>query len=60
MKYSSETTLIYGLDGKILYINSASLKLMGVDSINQIVGKNVFEFLTDESINIEKNDLNES
>ncbi|MFF3022494.1 EAL domain-containing protein [Gottfriedia sp. NPDC057948] len=57
VKYSPETTLIYGLDGKILYINSAGLKLMGVDSINQIVGKNVFEFLADESINIAKNDL---
>ncbi len=57
VKYSPETTLIYGLDGKILYINNAGLKLMGVDHINQIVGKNVFEFLTEESINIAQNDL---
>ncbi|PEL06707.1 bifunctional diguanylate cyclase/phosphodiesterase [Bacillus sp. AFS017336] len=57
VKYSPETTLIYGLDGKILYINSAGLKLVGANNINQVVGKYVFEFLTKESIETAQKDI---
>ncbi|PEJ59923.1 GGDEF domain-containing protein [Bacillus sp. AFS002410] len=57
VKYSPETTLIYGLDGKILYINSAGLKLVGSNNINQVVGKYVFEFLTKESIETAQKDI---
>lgn len=57
VKYSPETTLIYGLDGKILYINNAGIELIGATNISQIIGKYVFEFLTKESIEIAQKDI---
>ncbi len=56
VKYSPETTLIYGLDGKILYINNAGLELIGATNINQIIGKYVFEFISKESIETAQKD----
>ncbi|MFF2875813.1 diguanylate cyclase domain-containing protein [Gottfriedia sp. NPDC057991] len=57
VKSSPETTLIYGLDGKILYSNNAGLQLIGATNINQIIGKYVIEFLTKESIEIAQKDI---
>ncbi|UGB28772.1 sensor domain-containing protein [Metabacillus sp. B2-18] len=45
VEFSPETILIH-VDGKIVYVYNAGLKLVGADHISQIIGKNIFDFVS--------------
>lgn len=47
VEFSPETTIIH-IDGKIIFVNKAGLELVGADKINQIIGKNIFQFIPQE------------
>ncbi|WP_246277423.1 sensor domain-containing protein [Neobacillus endophyticus] len=47
VEYSPETILIH-IDGKIVYVNKAGLLLVYANNKNQILGRNVFDFISPE------------
>lgn len=47
VEYSPETTLIH-MNGIIIYVNQAGLDLIGAGHVNQIIGKDVLEFIPKE------------
>jgi diguanylate cyclase (GGDEF)-like protein/PAS domain S-box-containing protein len=49
VEFSPETTLIHE-NGKIVYVNKAGLNLVGADNINQIIGKNVLDFVHQDDL----------
>ncbi len=53
VEYSPETTLIH-INRIIVYVNKAGLDLIGADHVNQIIGKDVLEFISKEDINYAK------
>lgn len=44
VEFSPETILIH-IDGKILYINQAGIKLVGAQHLDEVIGRNIFEFI---------------
>ena len=49
VEFSPETILIH-INGEIVYINNAGVKLTGVDDMQQIIGKHFYEFISKEDI----------
>lgn len=47
VEFSPETTLIH-INGEIVYVNKAGLELIGAEHIDQIIGKNVLEFVAQD------------
>ncbi|NRD80156.1 EAL domain-containing protein [Bacillus sp. BRMEA1] len=47
VEYSPEVILIH-IDGKIVYVNKAGLLLVCANDENQIIGRNVFDFISPE------------
>jgi diguanylate cyclase (GGDEF)-like protein/PAS domain S-box-containing protein len=47
--FSPETTIIYGRDSKILYVNRAGLELVGAKFYEEIVGRKLADFVSTES-----------
>jgi diguanylate cyclase (GGDEF)-like protein/PAS domain S-box-containing protein len=49
VEFSPETTLIHE-NGKIVYVNNAGLNLVGANNINQIIGKNILDFVYQDDL----------
>lgn len=49
-EFSSETTLICSTNWEIVFVNKAGLNLVGADHLNQMLGKNIFQFVSEESL----------
>jgi diguanylate cyclase (GGDEF)-like protein/PAS domain S-box-containing protein len=56
VEYSPETTLIH-VNGEIAFVNKAGLWLMGADNFNQIVGRNILEFVSHEYLEYAKSQM---
>ncbi|WP_168714356.1 sensor domain-containing protein [Niallia nealsonii] len=56
VEYSPETIFIH-IDGKIVYVNNAGLRLAGVQYIEEVVGKNILDFVSSEDLNYVENQI---
>lgn len=50
VELSPDTTMIYNEKGEILYTNSAGFELVGAKNEEEVIGKNIFQFISQESM----------
>ena len=43
---------VYGLDGRILFVNKAAIKISGASSYEEMVGKSVFDFIHPDAMSL--------
>ncbi|GKU81973.1 bifunctional diguanylate cyclase/phosphodiesterase [Niallia sp. NCCP-28] len=56
VEYSPETIFIH-IDGKIVYVNNAGMRLAGVQHIEEVMGKNILDFVVPEDLEYAKNQI---
>ncbi|PFH82605.1 EAL domain-containing protein [Bacillus sp. AFS088145] len=59
VEHSPETTLIYNNKGEVVYINQAGVEQIGANSIDEVIGLNVLNFIAQESLEQAKKRFNE-
>jgi len=56
-EFSPYSIAIINLDGTIVDFNTVTLKLLGINSYEELIGKNILDFVSDKYKDLAKNDL---